>query len=149
MRYRRERVAALVREVVGEAIARRISDPRVSPLTTVTRVKVSGDLLNATVYLTVAGDETSERRSVDGMRHAAGYVQRMLAQQLGMRHCPELRFEVDEGLKKVKHTLDLIRENRESRPDLFPPEAWEKADRSDAVAEPEGAIEDREEEREE
>lgn len=139
----------MVQEIVSEAIARRISDPRVSPLTTVTRVKISGDLLIATVYLTVAGDEGSERRSVDGMRHAAGYVQRMLAEQLGMRHCPELRFEVDESLKKVKHTLDLIRENRESRPDLFPPEQWQKAGAAEAAGESEALPEESPEEHEE
>ncbi len=124
--YRKEKVASVIQEIVTEAIARKISDPRVSPLTTVTRVKVSGDLLAATVYLTVSGDEAAERRTVEAMQHAAGYVKRMLAQELGIRQCPDLRFEADESLKKIKHTLDLLRENRKTRPDLFPPEDWDK-----------------------
>lgn len=118
--FRREKVAGVVQEIVTSAIARKINDPRVSPMTTVTRVKVSGDLLIATVYLTVPGDEKSERKSVQGMQHAAPFVQRMLAQELGMRLCPELRFEADDELKRVQHTLGLINENRRTRPDLFP-----------------------------
>ncbi len=124
--YRKERVASLVQEVVSDAIARRISDPRVSPLTTVTRVKVSGDLLIATVYLAVSGDEGAEGLTLQALQHAAGYIQRMVAQELDMRQCPELRFEIDKTLKKVKHTLELLRENRRTRPDLFPPEEWDK-----------------------
>jgi ribosome-binding factor A len=129
--YRKEKVARVVQEIVSEAIVRRISDPRVSPLTTITRVKVSGDLLVATVFLTVSGDEAAERRTVEAMRHATGYVRQMLAQELGMRQCPELRFEADESLKKIKQTLGLLAENRRTRPDLYPPDELEKPARTD------------------
>ena len=118
--FRREKVAGVVQEIVTSAIARKINDPRVSPLTTVTRVKVTGDMLIVTVYLTVPGDEKAEKKSVAGMKHAAAFVQRMLAAELGMRLCPELRFEADEELKKTQYTLGLINENRRARPDLFP-----------------------------
>lgn len=116
--YRKERVASLVHEIVSEAILRRINDPRVSPLTTVTRVQISGDLTIATVYLAVCDDSAVERRTITALRHAGGFIQRMVAKGLDMRQCPELRFEVDEQLKKVKHTLQLLDENRRNLPDL-------------------------------
>jgi len=116
--YRKERVASLVHEIVSEAILRRINDPRVSPLTTVTRVQISGDLTIATVYLSILDDPAVERRTITALRHAGGFIQRMIAKGLDMRQCPELRFEVDEHLKKVKHTLQLLNENRRNLPDL-------------------------------
>ncbi|MEK7732288.1 MAG: 30S ribosome-binding factor RbfA [Planctomycetota bacterium] len=116
--YRKERVASLVHEIVSEAILQRINDPRVSPLTTVTRVQISGDLTIATVYLSVLDDPAVERRTITALRHAGGFIQRMVAKGLDMRQCPELRFEVDEQLKKVKHTLQLLNENRRNLPDL-------------------------------
>ena len=116
--YRKERVASLVHEIVSEAILRRINDPRVSPLTTVTRVQISGDLTIATVYLSILEDPAVERRTITALRHAGGFIQRMVAKGLDMRQCPELRFEVDEHLKKVKHTLQLLSENRRNLPDL-------------------------------
>lgn len=116
--YRKERVASLVHEIVSEAILRRINDPRVSPLTTVTRVQISGDLTIATVYLSILEDPAVEHRTITALRHAGGFIQRMVAKGLDMRQCPELRFEIDEQLKKVKHTLQLLNENRRNLPDL-------------------------------
>lgn len=132
--YRKEKVAGAIQEIVSTAIARRLNDPRVSPLTTVTRVRVTGDLLVATVYLSVPGDEPAERKTLAGMQHAGGFLRRLLAQELDMRQCPELRFEIDEGLKKVKHTLELMSENRRNRPDLFPPETCDRPPGEEASA---------------
>ncbi len=120
--YRKEKVASVVQHVVGEAIAHRLHDPRVAPLTTVTRVEMTGDLLIAKVYLTVQGDEAVERRTLAGIQHAAGYIQRMLASELPLRHCPELRFEVDESIKQVRRTMELLAENRRREPELYEPE---------------------------
>jgi ribosome-binding factor A len=103
-------------EIVSEAILRRINDPRVSPLTTVTRVQLSGDLFIATVYLSVSGEAAVERRTMTAMRHAAGFIRGMVAHEIGLRQCPELRFEVDETLKKVKQTMQLLDENRRNKP---------------------------------
>ena len=120
--YRKEKVASVVQHVVGEAIAHRLHDPRVAPLTTVTRVEMTGDLLIAKVYLTVQGGEAVERRMLAGMRHAAGYIQRMLAGELSMRHCPELRFDIDESVKQVRRTMELLAENRRREPELYEPD---------------------------
>jgi ribosome-binding factor A len=117
--YRKERVASVIRRVVGEAIAHRLSDPRVAPLTTVTRVTLTGDLLIAKVYLSVRGDGADERRTLAGVRHASGFIQRMVAKALPIRHCPGLRFEIDQGTKGARRTLELLAENRRREPESF------------------------------
>ena len=132
--YRKEKVASLIHEIVSEAILRRINDPRVSPLTTVTRVELSGDLLIATVYLSVCGEAAEERRTVTALRHAGGFIQRMVAHELELRQCPELRFETDEKLKKVKQTLQLLDQNRRDLPD--PAEAEDDFDGTDPGVDP-------------
>lgn len=119
MRFRKERVAGAIHEIVSDAIARRINDPRLAPLTTVSRVTVSGDLMVATVFLTVVGGETAERRSLAAMQHARGFVQRLVAQQIDLRQCPEIRFELDEVARKVRETMLLLDENRRNEPHLF------------------------------
>ncbi len=115
--YRKEKVASVVREIISDAIAHRMNDPRVAPLTTVSRVRVAGDLTVATVYLTIPGDEAEERRTMAAIHHAAGFLQRMLAGRLDIRQCPELRFKVDEAAKRARETIRLIEENRRNRPD--------------------------------
>ncbi len=115
--YRKERITSLIQRIISDAIEHKLSDPRVAPLTTVSRVKLTGDLTIATVYLMVQGDETIERRTLRAIRHASGYLQRMVAQELTVRQCPELRFEMDEAAKLARETMRLIAENRRNRPE--------------------------------
>ena len=110
--YRKQKLASVIRAVVCSAIAQRLHDPRVAPLTTVTRVELSPDLMIARVYVSVPGGDAVERRTTDALDHAAGFVQRLVAQELTIRHCPEIRFEVDEALKMARHTLALLDEVR-------------------------------------
>ena len=108
--YRIEKVASLVREIVSEAIATRLSDPRISSLTSVTRVEVSGDLQFADVYISVVGTEAEQRRTMAGLQHAAGRIQSLLARQIRMRQCPRLRFVPDYSIKRGMETIRLINE---------------------------------------
>lgn len=117
--YRKEKVSSVVHQIVGEAIAHRLNDPRVAPLTTVTRVAMTGDLLVARVYLSIPGNEATERLTLTAVRHASGYIQRMVARELPIRQCPELRFEIDAAVKGVRRTLELLAENRRREPESF------------------------------
>ncbi len=117
--YRKERIANAVRNIVGEAIAHKMHDPRVQPLSNVTRVEVSGDLQLARVYLSIPGGEVAERRSLIAIQHATGYLQRMVAGQLQIRQCPELRFLIDERVKGTLRTMQLLEENRRKYPELL------------------------------
>ena len=112
-------MAGAIREIVSDAIIRKVNDPRLAPLTTVSRVTVSGDLTIATVFFTVVGDEAVERRSLAALQHARGFIQHLVAEQIDMRQSPELRFELDEVAKKVRETMLLLGENRLREPHLY------------------------------
>lgn len=148
MRFRKERVAGAIQEIVSEAITRKINDPRLAPLTTVSRVTVSGDLTFATVFFTVVGDEVVERRSLAALQNARGFIQHLVAQQIDMRQCPELRFELDEVAKKVRETMQLLDENRQREPHLYEAEKAVAATSGDVDEQEagEGAGDQREEE---
>ena len=117
--YRKEKLASVVRQVVSEAVVHKLSDPRISPLTTVTRVVMSPDLQIAKVYLSVQGGEAVERRTLRALRHAAGYLQRMVAGALQIRQCPELRIDLDQGVKEARKTMDLLAQHSLEEPDMF------------------------------
>lgn len=108
--HRPERVAHVIRHVVSDAIASKLSDPRIAPFSSVTRIEMSPDLESARVYVSVMGELPVQRRTIAGLRSAAGAIQRMLAGELTMRHCPRLTFELDESLKKGAETIRLINE---------------------------------------
>jgi ribosome-binding factor A len=118
--YRREKVASLVRDVVSETIAHGLNDPRIRPFTTtVTRVEMTRDLLIAKVYISVLGGGAAERKTMLGIQHAAGHIQRQVAAAVRMRQCPQLRFMVDESVKAARETLSILEENRRRNPELY------------------------------
>lgn len=109
--YRPERVANVVRTVVSDAIATKLSDPRIAPLSSVTRVEVSADLEHAKVFVSVMGELAAQRRTIAGLSSAAGVVQRMLGRELRARQCPRLSFHLDESIKKGTETIRIIEES--------------------------------------
>ena len=108
--FRVEKLASTIREIIGDAIAHKLSDPRISPLTSVVRVEVSGDLQVAKVHVTVLGDDGAARRTLAGLTHAVGRVQRLVARGLTIRRCPEIRFVLDDSLKTAAETVRAIDE---------------------------------------
>ena len=109
--FRVDKMASTIRQIVGDAIAHRLNDPRISPLASITRVEVSGDLQVAKVYVSVVGDAAQGRRTLAGLQHAGGHVQGLLAGKLTVRRCPEIRFILDESLKKASETMRMIDES--------------------------------------
>ncbi len=98
----------MIRQVVSEAIANRLNDPRIQPLSSVTRVEVTPDLEYAKVWVSVIGNETAGRRTIAGLKSAAGFVQGLVAKELQIRITPRLSFHLDESIKKGEETLRLI-----------------------------------------
>ncbi len=121
--YRRERLGSLIRELVSEVLSRHMQDPRIAALTTVTRVEVSGDLQVAKVYLSVPGQAVDERKTLAALEHATGHVQGLVARDLQIRQCPQLRFLVDPRVRGTRRTLELLEQNRLAKPEAFLPEA--------------------------
>ncbi len=111
MSRRTERVSNLVRNAIGQLLLSKISDPRIDPaVTSITRVEVPEDLLTAKVYVSVMGDEPQQRRTVQGLRHAAGHIQELMMQSISLRHTPILEFAPDTGFKKTLATYAIIEE---------------------------------------
>ncbi len=108
--HRPERVGNVIRGVVSEAIASKLSDPRIERLSSVTRVEVSADLTYAKVWVSVIGPEAKGRLTLAGLRSAAGIVQRMVARELATRTIPRLQFQLDESIKRGAETIRLINE---------------------------------------
>lgn len=108
---RQERIARLIKEVVSDAVASHLSDPRITGLISVTRVTVSPDLRNADVYLSIFGAKDSEKeRTLEAMTHARARIQALLAAAMQSKFCPVLRFHKDEQFQKMLETMRLIDE---------------------------------------
>ena len=109
MSRRSERLADELREQVAELLRDQVKDPRIGFIT-ITRVELTGDLGFARVFVGVLGDETQRRRSLEGLKQAAGFLRRQLARRLRIYQVPELRFQYDTGLDATDRVAALLRE---------------------------------------
>lgn len=101
------RVDEAVREVLSEAIAKDLQDPRVG-FVTVTGVNTSPDLRHARVYISVLGDEAVREASLQGLRSAHGYLQGVIASQLSLKRTPTLTFHYDESVDRGMRISELL-----------------------------------------
>ncbi len=90
------RVNAVMREVIGSAIAKELEDPRIG-FVTITAVDTSPDLRAARVYVSVLGDEHEREASLAALRSSHGLLQATIARETHMKRTPTLSFHYDEG----------------------------------------------------
>jgi ribosome-binding factor A len=108
---RQEKTARIVRDVVSEAIANHLNDPRLKGLISVTRVEMPPDLRSADVYLSFfAQAEADKARGFEAINHARKRIQSLLGDALESKFCPVLRFHVDEQFHKTLEIMRLIDE---------------------------------------
>ena len=105
--HRSLRIAEAIREVVSAAILFDVADPRVAGVT-VLRTDVSGDLHNATVFVSVMGSEAEQNTAMRGLQSAAGYLQAKVAARLQTRTTPHLIFKRDVGVKRSIEMSQII-----------------------------------------
>ena len=105
---RTEKVAEAIRQVVSTAILFGLRDPRVQHVT-ILRVETPFDLRTSKIYVSVLGDEKTQRLTMKGLDAARGYLQSKIAEELDLRFTPVLTFILDQGVKKSIAASQLLR----------------------------------------
>jgi ribosome-binding factor A len=101
------RVDEGVRQVLADALAMELKDPRVG-FVTVTDVRTSADLRHARVYVSVLGDEVQREATLAGLRSAHGYLQARIARELRLRRTPTLEFTYDDTTDRALRVQALL-----------------------------------------
>ena len=84
---RARKVADRIHETVARLLGGRIKDPRLG-FVTVTDVRVTGDLQQATVFYTVYGSQEERENSAKALRSATGLIRSEVGRALGIRLTP-------------------------------------------------------------
>src|ERR1700687_2545581 len=117
--HRPERIAETLREEIAQIVGYELEDPRLT-MVTVTEVRVADDLRDASVYVTVQGDEQEHLTALRALRHAAPYVRKQLGFALNLRHTPALHFvrdPVEENAERVSSLLEKMEHGSERMKD--------------------------------
>lgn len=102
------RINGEVKRELSNIIRGEIKDPRINPMTTVVEVEVAPDLKTAKAYISVLGDEQSQKDTLAGLKSAEGYIRRALARTVNLRNTPEIRFVMDQSIEYGVHMSKLI-----------------------------------------
>ena len=104
------RLAEQLRQEIGTVIAREMRDPRIPSVVTITQVKLAQDTRNATVFVSIYGDEKTKQEAGAALNAAAAYIQRVVAGRVTVKHFPRLCFKIDDSIEYSSHLNELFKE---------------------------------------
>jgi ribosome-binding factor A len=115
MSERMRRVNESVRAVVADGVGD-LKDPRIG-LVTVTGVRVTPDLQEATVYVSVLGGRRKLQSTLEGLASAHGLLQARINRELNLRRTPKLTFAYDDAVERGVRMTKLIDDLAADLPD--------------------------------
>jgi ribosome-binding factor A len=105
---RTDRVADVMRREIAEVLFREVKDPRVRSVT-ITGVRLSKDLKNARVFFTTMQQGEQFDEVLEGLQHAAGFVQRKVGGRLQLRYTPHITFAYDSSFENGARMDSILR----------------------------------------
>jgi ribosome-binding factor A len=100
--YRMRRVNEALKEIIGTALTQELKDPRIG-FVTLTGVDTTPDLSHAKVFVSVYGKQVEKDATMEGLRAARPYLQRLISEELHLKRTPTLEFvydaTVDQGMR--------------------------------------------------
>ena len=108
--FRADRRNEEVKKTISEVI-REMKDPRISPMTALTKVEVTKDLKYAKVKVSVYDEDEKKRvSSVEALNHAAGFISHELGARMRIRAVPSIKFTLDNSISYSVRISEILNE---------------------------------------
>ena len=101
------RVADRIQQVVAKVLDTKIKDPRLG-FVTVTEVRVTGDLQQATVFYTVLGEEEDRAGTAAALESAKGLIRSEVGRAVQTRLTPSITFIPDAMPRSASNLNDAL-----------------------------------------
>lgn len=109
MSMRANRVAEQMKKELGGIIGQKLKDPRIG-FVTVTDVEVTGDLQQATIFISVLGNNAQKEATLAGLMKAKGFIRSEIGQRIRLRKTPEIEFAFDDSVEYGNRIESLLRQ---------------------------------------
>jgi len=114
-KFRVGRVGEQIKKELSQILQMELKDPRIG-FVTLTGVDVTNDLSQATVYLSVLGDDSQKEETLKALAKAQGFIRSELGRRVRLRHTPELIFKFDTSIEYGSRIEQLLAQlNREEQ----------------------------------
>ena len=114
--HRLLRVRELLKRQIGEAVRRDLPIEQAG-LVTVNDVDVSGDLRQASVFISILGTPEQQRTGLHQLQTHRPRIQNHLAKTVVLKYLPRLRFIVDDSVARGNRVLEIIAELERTLPE--------------------------------
>jgi len=111
--HRAAKVADRIKVVVASALESKVKDPRLG-FVTITDVRVTGDLQQASIFYTVLGDDEARESTAKALESAKGLLRTEVGRELGTRITPTLAFYADALSETARNFEDLLDQVRKT-----------------------------------
>jgi ribosome-binding factor A len=103
------RLADRIKEIVAQLVERRVKDPRLG-FVTITDVRLTNDMREATVFYTVLGDDAERVASGVALESATGMIRSEVGRVTGVRFTPSITFVLDAVPTTAAHIDELLKQ---------------------------------------
>ena len=115
---RLERVNSLLKRVIAEGVFVVMQGDTVVPgLITITDVHCGKDLRDATVKVSVFGDDALKETALQHLQHNARRFQQIINREVKMKFTPRLLFQLDRSIEKGDEVLAILDKLENGKPD--------------------------------
>ena len=99
--FRLRRAEKIIQEEISILILHdKIKDPRINKLVYISHVKISTDIGYAKIAVSGFCKEKEIIKTVEGLNHAAGFIQGIIGKKIKTRLTPKLNFFYDNSIKE-------------------------------------------------
>ena len=105
--HHRNRVASTFAEEITAMLEGELSDPRIGACY-VTEVILAPGGKSCRVFIAVHGSEQEENDTLAGLMAARAYIRTEIRDRMGVRHVPEITFQIDRSEKITARMDELL-----------------------------------------
>lgn len=107
------RISQVLKERLSEIFIRYFRDE--IGFTTITDVRITPDLRNATVYYSVIGTDEEKRKTAKSLENARSFINVEMGKNLHIKYTPVIKFEYDDTQEKASRIFELLNKIEEEK----------------------------------
>ncbi len=104
---RARKLSERIKQIVASMLEMQVKDPRLG-MVTITDVRITGDLHDATIFYTVFGSDDDRLATAEALESAKGVLRSEVGRQTGVRFTPTLTFVHDSLPDDAQHIEELL-----------------------------------------
>lgn len=112
-KHRIGRINEEIKKEISNIVRDEISDPRLTAMVSVTKVEVTSDLRYAKVFVSLFGNDESQKESLEALKSSAGFIRREVGHRINLRYTPEIILELDNSIEQGIHINTLLSDLKE------------------------------------